>query len=106
METTMLPATLVVAAPAIAPAAVIQMLEGQSASGTLRAGAAWLRLREGRVVSASGDPVATVAILCAHEGLVTFRAVRGIPSGELSLSPTALLLEAARLSDEGQRQTA
>lgn len=99
----MLPATLVVAAPSIPPAAVLQMLEGQSSSGTLRAGSLWLRLCEGRVVASSGEPVNVVAALVAYVGLVTFRAVPGRPDGALAVSPTALLLEAARLTDEAKK---
>lgn len=103
MDTTFLPATLIAAAPDIAPASVLQLLEAQVSNGTLRAGELWLRLRAGRVVEASAAPVDVVRAIVRHVGLVSFRAVPGLPTGTHDLSPTALLLEAARLEDEGSR---
>lgn len=100
MKNLKLPATLTAAVPSISAAAILQTLEAQEATGTLALGALELRLRAGRVCWASGDALAVVASMLGETGLLAFRAVPGTPSGELSLSPTALLLEAARLSDE------
>lgn len=97
-----LQATLQGTAPAIDPAAVLQLIEGQRLSGTFRMGDHSLRLRGGQVCHTSSDPVETVAGILGARGAFTFRAVAGEPTGELALSVTGLLLEAARIADEAQ----
>ena len=102
--------TLSCAIPTVDLASLLQLLEGQRASGTLRCGDLWLRLRAGQVVKSSGDlcePLEcaqeTVAALLEASGRLEFRAVSGEPRGPLALAPTALLLEAARNADEARR---
>ena len=92
--------TLTGQAPAIDVASVLQILESARACGTFRLGAYYLRLRNGQVCKASGEPVATVAAILAAKGSFEFRLVQGEPTGVLALSVTGLLLEAARLADE------
>jgi hypothetical protein len=95
--------TLSVQVPAIDPSGVLQLLESGRASGTVRAGGLWLRLRAGIVVKASAEPVEVILGLLAASGEMTFRAVSGDPSGPLSAPVTSLLLEACRLRDEAGR---
>lgn len=91
-------------APALDVSGILQLLEAQRATGTFRLGEHYLRLRQGAVCKASGEPVATVAAILTATGSFEFRAVQGEPSGDLRLGVTGLLLEAARLADEaGQR---
>jgi len=87
-------------APAISVSGLLQLLESSGASGTFRLGDLSLRLRAGRVCKASGDPTDVVAALVSAEGEWSFRAARATPSGDLELSVTGLLLEAARRTDE------
>ena len=87
-------------APALDVSGILQLLEGQRATGTFRFGEHYLRLRQGVVCKASGEPVATVAAILTAKGVFEFRAVQGEPSGPLALSVTGLLLEAARRADE------
>lgn len=97
--------TLQGAAPALDVSGILQLLESQRLSGTFILGQHWLRLLGGVVVNASADPVATVAALTSGRGPFEFRAVVGQPNGSLRCSLTALLLDAARLTDERERQT-
>ena len=90
--------------------ALLQLLESQRASGTVRCGELSLRLRDGLIVKACGDLLdqadaaqLTVELLLETSGVLTFRRAKHAPAGDLQLSPTALLLEAARCSDEARR---
>ena len=94
--------TLAGTAPAIDLAAVLQLLEAQRANGTIRIGAHWLRMRDGRACKASGHLLETVVAMLAYSGAFEFRSVAGTPSGFFDLSITALLLDAARMTDEAR----
>ncbi len=92
--------TMVADLPQIDAIDIFLILELAQANGTLRFGADWLRLRNGKVVKASGDVGQIVALILRGEGELTFRAVNGDPQGAGTYSITALLLEAARVADE------
>ena len=88
--------------------ALLALFEQERTTGRLVLPGAWVDLREGRIVDAattdSGGITAVLDLLDREAG--TFELLPAAPAGDLELSITHVLLEHARLRDEGSRPTA